>query len=70
LKPFGDHQQKIFVEYGFARRRLYDTVIDEPLAILAALQWVDKNTNLSMLKYLRQDTHRNTSRLLGMFVEV
>ena len=52
-------QQAIFVEYGFARHRDAETVIDEPLAILAALRWMKRSTEYSLFKrlYCNIDNH-------------
>jgi hypothetical protein len=56
-----------FIETGFARFRKITTkkgeksrllVFDEPLAVLAALKWIETQTSLSMFEHL----HRNIDR--------
>ena len=61
---FTPPQQAVFVQYGFARHRYKETVIDEPLAILAALQWMDRSAEYSLFKRLYRNIdnhspHRN-----------
>ena len=62
LMKFSEEEQAPFIEYGFARTRAgptspktSQTVLDEPTAILAAMTWVDQNTQLSVSEALRHD---------------
>ena len=56
-----------FIEYGFARKQpgIDDTVIDEPLAILAALQWLYHRETFSMFKCLSHNIHKHENRKNG-----
>jgi len=67
LSAFASADRATFVEYGFARHKstIRDTVIDEPLAILAALQWVNKSAKLSLFECLRHDIGRHSKRKNG-----
>ena len=58
-------QQAIFVEYGFARHRDAETVIDEPLAILAALRWMKHSTEYSLFKRLYSNINKHSTRRNG-----
>ena len=50
--PFTGEETNLFVQYGFARHRGNEKVIDEPLAILAAIESVDPTD--SMFDWLRR----------------
>jgi hypothetical protein len=54
LSSFTGDEREGFVQYGFARHKagMDNTILDEPLAILAALGWVNKNAHLSLSEYL------------------
>jgi hypothetical protein len=67
LSSFTSEDRATFVEYGFARHKpgTKDTVLDEPLAILAALQWVNQNAKLSLFECLRHDIERHSKRKNG-----
>jgi len=58
LDPENRHAIALFIEYGFARHKPAETVIDEPMAILAALHWV--NTEFSLFKALHYDIHKHS----------
>ena len=69
LQAFASDDVEAFIEYGFARTKsrggaidLQDDVIDEPLAILAALDWLDKTTNFTHLNCLQHDIGKNAPR--------
>ncbi len=53
------------MEYGFARLRGDDTVVDEPLAVLAAVQWLDQNPEFSMFRHVYRDIHKHATRKNG-----
>jgi hypothetical protein len=65
LDSFGRDEQNLFVEYGFARNKWDEPAIDEPLAILAALHWVNQITRFSMFRYLSQNIHKHFPRENG-----
>jgi hypothetical protein len=66
LSSFKCKDRAAFVEYGFARHKpgTSDTVLNEPLAILAALQWY-QSANLSLFECLRRDIERHSKRKNG-----
>ena len=63
LRPFTGKETDLFVQYGFARHRGNEKVIDEPLAILAAIQSVDRK--YSMFDWLRCDIENHATRRNG-----
>jgi hypothetical protein len=66
LSSFSTQEKATFVEYGFARHRRRDTVIDEPLAILAGLQWISQSsTKFSMFKCLSRNINKHSNRQNG-----
>jgi hypothetical protein len=67
LSSFTNEARDTFVEYGFARHKpgTNHTVIDEPLAILAALQWLYHSNTFSMFKCLSHDIHKHQKRKNG-----
>ena len=67
LSSFSSQDRASFVEYGFARRKpgTRDTVLDEPLATLAALQWLNQSAHLSLFECLRRDIERHSKRKNG-----
>jgi hypothetical protein len=67
LSSFTTNDRDVFVQYGFARHKagMDNTVLDEPLAILAALDWVNKNAHLSLSEYLRHDIEKHSKRKNG-----
>lgn len=54
-----------FIEYGFARIRLEDNVIDEPLPIMAAWNWLDKQHKFSLFNCLQRDIGKDAPRKNG-----
>ena len=56
---------KAFIEYGFARTRSGEAVIDEPLAIMAAWKWYDDNRQFSLLNCLQEDVGKYSPRKSG-----
>ena len=56
-----------FVQYGFARHKTgtRTEVIDEPLIIFAALTWLKKQKQFSLLDCLRRDIHMHSTRRNG-----
>ena len=66
LMSFTSEDRATFIEYGFARTKpgpiSPKTVIDEPIAILAAMNWVNQNGTLSHPECLQHDieTHSKT----------
>jgi hypothetical protein len=65
LSPFSTQEKQAFVEYGVARHRPGETVIDEPLAILAAFHWLNQKAKFSMFNCLRRDIHNPSARQKG-----
>ncbi len=68
LQSFAMEERATFVEYGFARTvtmtnsRATQTVLDEPIAILAALNWVNQTASLSHSEYLRHDLGKHSNK--------
>ena len=68
LQSFAPEERATFVEYGFARTvtittsRATQTVLDEPIAILAALNWVNQTASLSHSEYLRHDLGKHSNK--------
>jgi hypothetical protein len=62
---FSEEEQARFIEFGFARTKAGpispQTVLDEPVAILAAMTWVDKNGLLSFSEALRHDIAKHSN---------
>ena len=56
-----------FIELGFARNRQgsQDPVIDEPIAILAALRWLDQKSCFSFSDCLQRDISKHSPRKNG-----
>jgi hypothetical protein len=71
LQSFATEERATFVEYGFARTvsttipDVTQTVLDEPLAILAALTWVNQTASLSHFEYLRRDIGKHAKKGTG-----
>ena len=67
LQSFATEVRATFVEYGFARTvtmptcRATRTVLDEPIAILAALNWVNQTASLSHSEYLWHDLGKHSN---------
>ena len=65
LQSFATEQRATFVEYGFARTvtktssDVTQTVLDEPIAILAALNWMNQTASLSHFEFLRRDVGKH-----------
>jgi hypothetical protein len=68
LGSFTSAVRATFVEYGFARHRrgINDTVLHEPLTILAALHWLNKRPSFSVFECLRQDIGKHSNRKNGL----
>ena len=63
MQPFAPEADiEIFIEYGLARTKSRNHVIDEPLAIMAAWNWLDKMGHLSLFHYLQRDIGRHAPR--------
>ena len=63
FNSFTQEDTASFVQYGFARHRDgEETVINEPLAVLAAMRWLDQQSNFSMFNCLRRNIHRHSTR--------
>lgn len=56
---------KAFIEYGFARTRSGEAVIDEPLAIMAAWKRFDNKRQFSLLNCLQEDIDKHSPRKNG-----
>jgi hypothetical protein len=69
LTSIGDKETiQAFIEYGFARTISREVdVIDEPLAITAAWNWLDNKDDLqfTLLDYLLRDVDKHSSRNNG-----
>jgi hypothetical protein len=67
LTSFACAERETFVEYGFARhkRGTEETVLDEPMAILAAFHWVNMHAKFSLSECLRHDIERHSKRKNG-----
>jgi hypothetical protein len=67
LSSFTSTERATFIQYGFARHKpgTNDEVLDEPLAILAALQWINQHAKFSMFECLRRDIERHSKRKNG-----
>jgi hypothetical protein len=67
LGSFTTIERATFVEHGFARRKsgTDQTVFDEPLAILAAINWLNQTARFSLFNYLRRDIHKHSKRQNG-----
>jgi hypothetical protein len=67
LSSFSSKSTDAFIEYGFARYKpgINDAVIDEPLPILAALQWLYHSGTFSMFKSLSRDIDKHQTRKNG-----
>ena len=53
LSEFSDQDKEDFVRYGFARYARGTAVIDEPLGILAAVEWFAQDPKFSLFKRRR-----------------
>jgi hypothetical protein len=65
LSTFSIQEKQAFVEYGVARNRPGETVIDEPLAILVAFHWLNEKHKFSIFDYLRCNIHNHSTRQNG-----
>ena len=67
LQSFAVEERATFVEYGFARTvtitqsKATQTVLDEPIAILAALNWVNQTASLSHSEWLWHDIGKHSN---------
>ena len=63
LIPFAPKDEiESFIEYGFARTRREDHVIDEPLVIMAAWDWLDQNGHFKILNILQRSIGKHAPR--------
>lgn len=64
LMEFSEEMQALFIEYGFARTKpgpiCPQTVLDEPVVILAAMTWVNQNGQLSFSEALRHEIGKHS----------
>jgi hypothetical protein len=66
MDHFESKEQEKFIELGFARYKTGDkTVIDEPLAILAAMHWLNNNAEFSLFEFLRHGIDKHSPRKNG-----
>ena len=68
LDDFGDQVKEDFVQYGFARFARGTTMIDEPLAILAAIEWLSQDPKFSLSHRLHRDIGKHSPRQNGFEV--
>ena len=55
MDEFSDQVKNDFVQYGFARFARGTATIDEPLAILAAMEWLSQDSKFSLFHRLQRD---------------
>lgn len=66
MEPFAPEDEiKTFIEYGFARTKSEKPVIDEPLVIMAAWNWLDTQGRFSLLDCLRREVGEHAPRKNG-----
>ena len=65
LAQYSNEDKNTFVQYGFARHSGTETVIDEPLAVLAAMRWMDQMPEYSMFHRLYKDIKKHSDRRNG-----
>ncbi|PVF91079.1 hypothetical protein CPB86DRAFT_421879 [Serendipita vermifera] len=67
LGPFSTEERDNFVEYGFARHKVgsNETVIDEPMYILAATWWINQHASLCMAEWFRDNIKKHSHRENG-----
>jgi hypothetical protein len=66
MGAFSSIERAAFVEYGFARRKLgTGTVLDEPLALLAAMEWISQDPTFSFFESLRRHIGKNSPNQNG-----
>jgi hypothetical protein len=66
LTPFAPKEDiESFIQYGFARTRTEDYVIDEPLATMAAWHWLDKNRKFNLFNSLQRNIGKHSPRENG-----
>jgi hypothetical protein len=65
LHAFSQEDTASFVQYGFARHRDEKMVINEPLAVLAAMRWFGQQSHFSMFNWLRSDINKHSKRQNG-----
>jgi hypothetical protein len=63
LKPWVlEDDIKSFIEFGFARTRSGEHVIDEPLVVMAAWNWLDVRGHFSLLASLQREVGKHAPR--------
>jgi hypothetical protein len=63
LRPFVPEDDiEAFIEYGFTRTRSGEPVIDEPLVIMAAWNWLEMNRHFSIFSCLQDDIGKNSQK--------
>ena len=66
LKPFAPEDEiGTFIEYGFARTKSREDVIDEPFAIMAVWNWLGEKGHFSLIDYLQREIGKNSPRKNG-----
>ena len=66
LPPFtSDSDSRSFIQYGFARTRSQELVIDKPLVIMAAWKWLEKEHHFSLFRHLQCRTGDHAPRKNG-----
>ena len=66
LAPFAPKNEiGTFIEFGVARTRLEEQVIDEPLAIMAISNWLYEEGRFSLLDCLRRELGKHAPRKNG-----
>ena len=68
LTEFSEKEKESFIVYGFARHRDDKKVIDEPLALLAALHWANRSTEFSLFKWACRDIANHSQHKNGFEV--
>ena len=69
LGKFSDQVKDDFVQYGFARYAKDTTpVIDEPMAILSAIEWLSQYPRFSLFNRLHRDIEKHSPRQNGFEV--
>jgi hypothetical protein len=65
VEAFESDIRNRFIELGYARHKPGETVIDEPLAILAGVSWLNGLAPFSFLEFLRHDIGKHSPRANG-----
>ena len=65
MDPFSAKEKESFIKYGFARDNQCGTIVDEPLAMLAAVQWLDQQKRFSLFHCLQRNVSKHAPRKNG-----